>query len=75
MSHTLEPFVATHRITFTTVSGKTQVWDVLATPEGPAYTEQEWHTASPADWELVNGRWLFQGQAPANGKVTVERLA
>ena len=32
--------------------------------DGVAYTEDEWNTGSPADWEVVDGEWLFQGQVP-----------
>ena len=31
---------------------------------GPAYTEQEWHTCSSADYERqAGGTWTCQGQA------------
>lgn len=30
--------------------------------DGVAYTRQEWKTATSADYECVDGQWLFQGQ-------------
>lgn len=41
--------------------------------DGAAYTQAEWLTDAPADWEVVDGEWLFQGRVPA-APYTVERL-
>lgn len=36
--------------------------------DGAAYTRLEWQADAPADYELVDGEWLFQG-APFPGRV------
>lgn len=70
-------FQATHRITFVSVNGSREVWDVMLMEgeEGrsAAYTRAEFNCAAPSDWERdAQGRWWFQGEAaPGNGTVTV----
>jgi len=80
-------FRATHRITFVSVNGSHEVWDVMLMPEehgcmSAAYTRAEfgdrhWYDCvAPSDWERdAQGRWWFQGEAASgNGTVTVEAI-
>jgi len=39
--------------------------------DGVAYTRAEWDSCTAADYEVVNGEWLFQGQPFAG---TVRRI-
>lgn len=67
----------THKITFTPAEGAPRVYLVELDEGGAAYTEQEALWCEPADWELVDGTWRFQGQVTpggAPGEVVVERL-
>lgn len=43
---------------------------------GPAYTREEWESATSADWERdASGSWTFQGQAtPPGREVSVSRI-
>lgn len=43
----------------------TEAIPVMLTDLGAAYTEVEWDTFQCADWEVFEGQWLFQGEAPA----------
>ena len=52
--------------------GNSYCFLVSLNPEGPAYTRGEWEVEENADYVVVNGEWLFQGQPFA---CTVERLA
>lgn len=38
--------------------------------DGVAYTQDEWDSGSTADWEMVDGQWLFQGQVPSGYEVS-----
>jgi len=70
------PFRATHQISFISRRGGEEVWRVMLTDDGVAYTKLEWREGTPADWELVKGEWRFQGgAAPTNGAVTVTKLS
>ncbi len=53
---------ATHRIT----TPYEQIEVMLV--GGVAYTREEWESESSADYEVVNGEWLFQGE-PFTGEV------
>lgn len=72
-------FRATHKITFTPVSGDVQVFDVQLEADeagdGPAYTQEEWDSSSKADWERVDGSWFFQGQTTPGGQPGYVRVA
>jgi hypothetical protein len=57
-------WTATHRITMEDGCR----YDVMLTDDGPAFTLYEWRTESAADFELVNGEWLFLGR-PFVGEV------
>lgn len=68
----MKRFSASHRITFEPTAGTPEKWLVMLTPDGAAYTREEWDAHAGADWECRDGRWLFQGRAaPADGTVTV----
>jgi hypothetical protein len=64
MSASSVKFRPTHRIVF----GAGEIVVMLVEDRigwgGPAYTATEWDHAAVPDWELVDGRWLFQGRAP-----------
>lgn len=39
---------------------------------GPLFSSDEWENAETADWEIVNGEFLFQGQSsPGSHEVEV----
>ena len=42
--------------------------DLVMLVESVAYTEREWEGYDTADYEVVDGYWLFQGQ-PFQGEV------
>jgi len=68
----MKRFSATHRITFEPTAGTPEKWLVMLTPDGAAYTLEEWDAHADADWECVDGEWRFQGRAvPADGTITV----
>jgi len=55
-------FRPTHTIEITT-RGSTRHIPVQLV-DGSAYTADEWETETAADWEVVEGAWLFQGGVP-----------
>lgn len=85
MEELMEEWKATHRISFVRgfgafdnpPRGKTIVWEVMLTSEGPAYTREEWDEEWDAAWGVSDGEWLCEGQATpggAVGVVTVEEV-
>lgn len=62
----MSEFNPTHKIT----RGNDEII-VMIDDEGRAYELIEWENETPADYELVDGEWLFQGEAFSG---TVERL-
>jgi hypothetical protein len=63
----------THRIR---IDGFPVEYVMLDEDSGAAYNPIEWVHEFPADWEVVDGEWRFQGGvAPvANATVTVEPI-
>jgi hypothetical protein len=72
----MDDWKATHRIAWKPRRGDTQVFEVMLTDEGAAYTREEWDEAQKADWERdAAGRWTFKGRTTPggqNGTVDVE---
>jgi len=66
-------FKPTHIIRITH-EGSTEEVPVMLV-DGVAYTEGEWDSGTAADWEVVDGEWLFQGQAPACREYEVTSIA
>ena len=54
-------FTATHTICITHHDGSVETEQVEVF-EGLAYTSAEWEGCLPSDWEIVDGKWLFQGR-------------
>lgn len=76
-----QKFKPTHKIVFTNLQGKSTYYNVMLVEEspgnGPAFTSIEWRLGENSDWELVDGKWLFQGKATpgqVNGTLTIERI-
>lgn len=72
----MNPFIPTHKITFTPSVGKPQTTEVMLL-DGVAYTRTEWDAYEKADWTVENGEWECLGQTTPggqNGTVRVERV-
>lgn len=39
-----------------------------------AYTHKQWHARTAADWECLDGAWLFEGEPVHATRVTVHRI-
>ena len=66
---------ATHQITIETGRMRNRKVIEVRLVDGVAYTQQEWESESPADWEVVDGEWLFQGSMPVCESYVVREYA
>lgn len=55
-------FTPTHEITIADRSTATYRIIPVMLVDGCGYTKLEWDADASADWELVDGEWLFQGR-------------